>query len=98
MLGTLIFGLSAMLIFGLAVTMLTEFVPRKPSSGVAVANFLRNIFSCIGTVLGNPLIHAEGTGWMFTGLALLVSTGVVVIWWMRVKGSAWREANKGKIG
>ena len=87
-----------MLIFGLAVTMLTEFTPRKPSNGVAVANFLRNTFSCVGTVLGNPLIRAEGNGWMFMGLAILVSTGALVIWWMRVKGGAWRKANKEKIG
>ncbi|OQV06674.1 hypothetical protein CLAIMM_11215 [Cladophialophora immunda] len=98
LLATLIFGLSAMLIFGLAVTMLTEFVPHKPSNGVAVANFLRNIFSCIGTILGDPLIRAEGTGWMFTGLGILVSTGALVIWWMRVKGPAWRQANAGKLG
>ncbi|KIW12662.1 hypothetical protein PV08_09940 [Exophiala spinifera] len=98
LLATLIFGLSAMLIFGLAVTMLTEFVPRKPSNGVAVANFLRNIFSCIGTILGDPLIRAEGTGWMFTGLAILVSTGILVIWWMRAKGAKWRVENEGKVG
>ncbi|KAH0830783.1 hypothetical protein AYO21_10017 [Fonsecaea monophora] len=98
LLATLVFGLSAMLIFGLAVTMLTEFVPRKPSSGVAVANFLRNIFSCIGTILAHPLIRAEGTGWMFTGLGILVSTGALVILWMRTRGSAWREANRGKVG
>lgn len=98
LLATLIFGLSAMLIFGLAVTMLTEFVPRKPSNGVAVANFLRNIFSCIGTILGDPLIRAEGTGWMFTGLAILVSTGALVIWWMRAKGAKWRKENEGKVG
>lgn len=98
MLANLVFGLSTMLIFSLAVTMLTEFIPRKPSSGVAVANFLRNIFSCVGSVLGDPLIRAEGNGWMFTGLAILAATGTGVVWWMRKRGGQWRERNGDKIG
>ena len=42
------FGCGSMLIFAMATTMLTEFMPRKASNGVALNNFVRNIFSCIG--------------------------------------------------
>lgn len=92
MLANLIFGLSTMLIFSLAVTMLTEFLPRKPSTGVAVANFLRNILSCVGSVMGDPLIRAVGNGWLFTGLAVIASTGLGVVWAMRKFGPRWRKS------
>lgn len=98
MFANFVFGLSTMLIFSLAVTMLTEFIPRKPSSGVAVANFLRNIFSCASILLGDPLLRIEGDGWMFTGLAILASSGIGVVWWMRNKGAIWREQNMDKLG
>lgn len=86
-----------MLSFSLAVTMLTEFLPRKPSTGVALANFLRNIFSCVGSVLGEPLMRAEGNGWMMTGLAIVASTGIGVVWWMKNRGAAWREKHGHEI-
>ncbi len=38
------FGVGSMLVFGAATTMLTEFMPKRSSSGVAVNNFVRNIF------------------------------------------------------
>lgn len=51
------FGLGSMIIFSCATTMLTEFMPRKSSSGVAVNNFVRNIFSCVGGVGEFLLFH-----------------------------------------
>lgn len=44
------FGLGSMVVFSCATTMLTEFMPKKGSSGVAVNNFVRNIFSCVGGI------------------------------------------------
>lgn len=71
--------------------MLTEFMPRKPSNGVAVNNFVRNIFSCIGSAVTEPLIEAIGNGWLFTifGLVAIV-TGVGSIWAMKRYGDRWR--------
>ena len=46
-----LFGVGSMLVFSAATTMLTEFMPQKSSSGVALNNFVRNIFSCIGGVV-----------------------------------------------
>ncbi|KKA21610.1 Uncharacterized protein T310_4397 [Rasamsonia emersonii CBS 393.64] len=65
------FGIGSMLIFGMATTMLTEFMPKKSSAGVALNNFVRNIFSCVGAVVASPIIHAIGNGWLFTILGLL---------------------------
>lgn len=66
MIGNFFFGLGSMFIFGMSTTMLTEFMPKKSSSGVAVNNFVRNIFSCIGGVVAQPLVSAIGDGWLFT--------------------------------
>ncbi|RMZ77744.1 hypothetical protein DV737_g4191, partial [Chaetothyriales sp. CBS 132003] len=42
----IVFGLGVMLVMGAINTVLTEFTPRKSSSGVALANFLRNVLAC----------------------------------------------------
>ncbi|KAL9006533.1 MAG: hypothetical protein Q9188_000693 [Gyalolechia gomerana] len=85
------FGLGSMLVFAMATTMLTEFMPKKASSGVAVNNFVRNIFSCIGAVTAEPLISAIGNGWLFTGLGVIAMASSVVIWAMRKYGPRWRK-------
>ncbi|KAK3904153.1 hypothetical protein C8A05DRAFT_32077 [Staphylotrichum tortipilum] len=93
------FGLGSMLVFGVTTTMLTEFMPRRSSSGVAVNNFVRNIFSCVGSVIAQPLIDAMGVGWLCTmvGLFALV-TGTAAIWALRRFGAQWREEMDRKLG
>ncbi|KAK8065326.1 MFS multidrug transporter-like protein [Apiospora hydei] len=58
------FGVGSMLVFSAATTMLTEFMPRRSSSGVALNNFVRNLFSCTGGVVGQP----SSTSWATAGL------------------------------
>lgn len=91
MVANFFFGFGSMLIFGVATTMLTEFMPKKSSSGVAVNNFMRNIFSATGGVVGSPLIGVLGNGWLFTGLAILGwGSAFGVVWGMRRFGPRWR--------
>lgn len=80
------FGIGSMLIFAMATTMLTEFMPRKASSGVAANNFVRNIFSCVGAIVAEPLISAIGDGWLFTIVGLVALGSGSVIWAMRKFG------------
>lgn len=84
------FGLGSMVVFSMSTTMLTEFMPKKSSSGVAVNNLIRNQFSCIGGVIASPLIDAIGNGWLFTILALICWLSMAVIWAMRQFGPNWR--------
>lgn len=81
-----------MLIFGMATTMLTEFMPKKSSAGVALNNFVRNIFSCVGAIVASPIMHAIGNGWLFTILGLLGLASGSVILIMRKMGPRWRES------
>ncbi|KAK0635570.1 major facilitator superfamily domain-containing protein [Bombardia bombarda] len=85
------FGCGSMLVFGTVTTMLTEFMPKKSSSGVAVNNFVRNIFSCVGSIVAQPLINAIGNGWLCTAVGLFAwVTGNLAIWMLRRKATAWR--------
>lgn len=81
-----------MIIFGMATTMLTEFMPRRASNGIAVNNFVRNIFSCVGGLVAAPIIHAIGNGWTCTILGIVSCvSGVGVIISMKKFGPRWRK-------
>ncbi|GAB1313897.1 Putative quinidine resistance [Madurella fahalii] len=91
------FGVGSMLVFGAVTTMLTEFMPQRSSSGVAVNNFVRNMFSCVGSVVAQPLISAMGNGWLCTMIGLFAwVTGNLAIWALRRKGPEWRAGMDGK--
>lgn len=81
-----------MLIFGMATTMLTEFMPRQASAGVAANNFVRNLCSSVGAIAAEPLIRAVGNGWLFTAVGALALASSVVIWAMRRFGPRWRDS------
>ncbi|TVY49585.1 MFS transporter [Lachnellula occidentalis] len=79
-------------------TMLTELMPRKSSSGVAVNNFVRNIFSCVGGVVSSPIINAIGDGWIFTILAIVCwISSFAVVWAMRRFGPQWRISMEARL-
>lgn len=86
------FGVASMLVFGAVTTMLTEFMPRRSSSGVALNNFVRNIFSCVGIVVTEPLIQAMGVGWLCTMVALFaLISGNLCIFMLLRNGDRWRK-------
>ncbi|EXJ80118.1 hypothetical protein A1O1_08260 [Capronia coronata CBS 617.96] len=87
----LFFGVGGMLLFGAATTALTEFMPGRSSSGVALNNFMRSIFGTVGVVIAQPLIDAVGNGWMCTIVGLFAwVTGNVAILCLVVRGPRWR--------
>lgn len=92
MIANFFFGIGSMLLFGTITTMLSEFMPNQSSHGIALNNFVRNIFSCVAGVVCEPLIVAIGNGWLFTiiGLWCLVS-GIAVVWSMGHYAGRWRE-------
>ncbi|KAJ5203245.1 hypothetical protein N7449_005324 [Penicillium cf. viridicatum] len=91
MIANFFFGMGSMLIFSMVTTMLTEFMPKKSSEGVALNNFMRNIFSCVGSVVTAPIIGGIGNGWLFTILGLVSFASSSVIFLMRVNGPKWRK-------
>ena len=91
MIANFFFGVGSMLIFALVTTMLTEFMPKRASAGIAINNFVRNIFSFTGAVVAEPIIGAIGNGWIMTILGLWsLASGCAVIWAMGRWGPKWR--------
>jgi len=87
-----------MLIFTMATTMLTEFMPRKASTGIAVNNFVRNIVACVGGEVAAPIIHAIGNGWICTIIAIIaLISGVVVIPSVKRYGPRWGQEMEKKM-
>ncbi|KAI1176607.1 major facilitator superfamily domain-containing protein [Nemania sp. FL0916] len=87
-----VFGVGSMLVFSMATTMLTEFMPRRASSGVALNNFVRNILSATGAVVGQPLIDAIGFGWLATAVALIAWIGGnLALFLIRRNSGRWRK-------
>jgi len=77
--------------------MLTELVPTKSASVVAVNALGRNLFACVGGVVAQPLIGAVGQGWLFTGLTVVVIAGSGVKWAMCRFGETWRAKLSNKL-
>lgn len=97
MIACFIFGVGSMLIFSMSTTMLTEFMPQKSSTGVAVNNFVRNLFSCAAGVVTAPIISGIGNGWLFTILGVVSFASSAVIWAMRRFGPRWRDSMDAKM-
>lgn len=78
--------------------MLTEFVRKRSSAGVAVNNFVRNILSCVGTIVAAPWVDAMGIGYVMTivGLFCLVF-GHLGIWLLRRNAQKWRKEMDAKL-
>lgn len=75
-----------------ATTMLTEFIRKKSSAGVAVNNFIRNILSCVGTIVAEPWITAMGVGPVLTVIAgVCMIIGFLGIFTLRRNASGWRK-------
>ncbi|KAF2119801.1 major facilitator superfamily domain-containing protein [Lophiotrema nucula] len=93
MIANFFFGVGSMLIFSMATTMLTEFMPKRASAGIAINNFLRSMFCFVGAVTAELAISKIGNGWLFTILGLWsVISGLGVILTMRRFGPGWRQA------
>ncbi|PBP16005.1 major facilitator superfamily transporter multidrug resistance [Diplocarpon rosae] len=91
MISNFFFGVGSMIIFGIAATMLTEFMPKRSSSGVAVCNFVRNIFGGVGGIVAEPIINAIGNGWLFTGLGVICWLSAFTVVYSMIKfGPKWR--------
>ncbi|KAI5803511.1 major facilitator superfamily domain-containing protein [Peziza echinospora] len=88
---TAFFGFGSMLLFGMCTTMLTEFVPGKSSSAVAVQNFIRNIFACISSSVTATLLNALGPAILFTIMGGIGLCCLAIPLIMKTYGPRWRE-------
>lgn len=98
MIANFFFGIGSMIVFATTSTMLTEFMPKKASNGIALNNFVRNIFSCVGAIVAVPLIEAIGNGWLCTGFGIVnMVIGFGVILALKKHGDRWRLKMQEKL-
>lgn len=91
LIGTFLFGIASMLIFGNVTTYLIDALPGRGSSGVALNNFFRMTLAAVATFVAQPLQSAMGFGWLYTMLAIgsvLAFSSIVAI---KRWGPYWRE-------
>ena len=98
MIGGLLFGASSMILFGLVTTMVMEFLPNKPASGVALNSMGRNLFACVGFAIAQPPVNVMGNGWLFTAAGIvMLMTGFLAVGGLRRYGAGWREGKSERI-
>jgi MFS family permease len=87
----MLYGLFGMILYGAISTALTEFTPKKTSSGLALNNFVRNILSCAAAVSTQPLVSAIGIGWTSTAVGLFaLATILPTLVALHLRSSQWR--------
>ncbi|KAH8690746.1 MFS transporter [Talaromyces proteolyticus] len=96
-LATFFYGFGMMLISNVMTTMLTEFVPKRSSTGVAVNNLFRNSLACVALVIADPLSNAIGTGWLLTLTAFICWLSCLVLIPMKYKADKWSKEMAEKI-
>ncbi|KAK3905235.1 hypothetical protein C8A05DRAFT_30970 [Staphylotrichum tortipilum] len=85
-------------VFVTTTAFLTECVAQQAAGAFALGNMLRNPGAAVAAVLVPTLVSKMGSGWCFTGLAVLdlvvVGSAVIVL---RFKCPGWRAARVAKM-
>lgn len=72
--------------------LLVDTFPRRPGTAAAANNVTRCILSAAAVIALQPLSEAIGHSGLFTLIALIDGgTGLVAIWALQRRGSAWRQ-------
>ena len=79
-------------------TVLTELVPQRAASLVALNSLGRNLFAALGGAVAPPLASAIGYGWLFTMLAFMALINIGMVGAFRWRGRKWRENIDNSIG
>jgi hypothetical protein len=90
-------GVTSFLLLSVTTTMLTEFMPGRSASGVAINNLCRNMLSFAGSLVAIPWINAIGVGWTMTIVAALMLSSSLGIWLIAQYGAKWRTEMDKKL-
>ncbi|CAN6674407.1 quinidine resistance protein 3 [Trichomonascus vanleenenianus] len=88
--GTFLFGIASMIVFGTTMTYLVDSLPGRGSSAVALNNLLRMVLAAIATFVAAPLERAMGFGWLYTMLAIGSGFAFLSILAIKKWGAKWR--------
>ncbi|KAK0736371.1 major facilitator superfamily transporter, partial [Apiosordaria backusii] len=95
---TFLTGFGMNWVFVTTTAFLTECVAQQAAGAFALGNLLRNPGAAIASVITPTLVVKMGSGWCFTGLALLdlllVGSAVILL---RIKYPGWRAERAAKM-
>ncbi|GEQ72655.1 hypothetical protein JCM33374_g6342 [Metschnikowia sp. JCM 33374] len=91
LIGSALFGLGSMLVIGTTLTYLTDLLPGKGATGVALNNLVRQILASTATFITKPLINVIGIGVLFSIYAGVVTVAVLSVWFLKKRGAHLRE-------
>ena len=70
---------------------LVDAMPGQGASAAASANFMRNAFACLLTLVSNPLSNTIGPGWTSTLLSALTWMSVMILLLLKLYGERMRR-------
>ncbi|KAL8796010.1 MAG: hypothetical protein Q9195_001586 [Heterodermia aff. obscurata] len=83
-------------LYTIFVTLLVDVFPDRPSTAAAAASVVRCSLAASGVAALQPLLDGLGSGWYFTGLALVSSVfGFGVVFAIQRRGRKWRSERRG---
>ena len=91
-------GFGTGLIFSLVSTMVTEYIPHRSASMIALNSLGRNLFAIGGGSVAQPLLSALDSGWVYTGLGVIFAASAFIVLTIRKNGQKWRENIDHEIG
>lgn len=91
LIGTALFGFASMLIIGTTVTYLTDLLPGRGATGVAINNLIRQILAAIATFVVEPLLKALGPGVLFSIIMGVMSFAAFAMLYLKKYGAYYRE-------
>lgn len=73
-------------------TFVVDSNPGNAGSAVACNSLLRGVLAAISSQVSGPLIHLIGVGWFYTGFAVIILVGEMLLLATSKYGKGWREA------
>ncbi|KAH6681128.1 putative MFS multidrug resistance transporter [Plectosphaerella plurivora] len=87
----LLLGLASFLLISVSTTMLTEFMPGRSASGVAINNLCRNTIAFAASLATITWLESIGNGWGMTVVSIWLLSLAVVVLLMYKYGTRWRK-------
>lgn len=91
LIGSFLYGMSSMIIFGTCMTYLVDALPGRGSSGVALNNFVRMVLAAVSTFIAQPMQGSKlGYNWLYMLWGLFGLVSIVFLLAIRKWGNKWR--------
>lgn len=92
-----IVGMTIPTSFNVLTTLIVDLFPDVPATATAANNLVRCLFGAVATAVVDYMLDGMGRGWCFTFLSLLMLASIPWLWFIELRGPAWRAAKAKKL-